>query len=81
MVTKLGQKPSIQVWSWLQEDWSMRRFWPNGVATGSTAMQLETAEQSPQSSQTRSLMKTREVADAARPRFLRRRSSVAQGWS
>src|SRR5207253_3287943 len=58
-VTKLGQKPSMQEKSLLQFDWSIRRLRPNSVSSGCTETQLETAEQSPQPSQTRSLMKTR----------------------
>ena len=43
----------------LQEDWSMARLRPNSVSTGTTERQLDFTLQSPQPSQTSSLMKTR----------------------
>ena len=49
----------MQEKSLLQFDWSIRRLRPNSVSSGCTETQLETDEQSPQPSQTRSLMKTR----------------------
>ena len=49
----------MQEKSLLQFDWSIRRLRPNSVSSGCTETQFETAEQSPQPSQTRSLMKTR----------------------
>ncbi|MPM88850.1 hypothetical protein SDC9_135954 [bioreactor metagenome] len=59
MVTKLGQKPFRHDKSWLHADWLMRRLVPNAVSTGSTDRQLDCTEQSPQPSQTSSLMKAR----------------------
>src|SRR3546814_1829410 len=58
-VTKLGQKPFTQEKSLLQDDWSMARLRPNSVSTGTTETQLDCTEQSPQPSQTSSLMKAR----------------------
>src|SRR5690606_17210110 len=58
-VTKDGQKPSTQEKSLLQEDWSMRRLRPNSVSTGWIETQLDLTPQSPQPSQTSSLMKMR----------------------
>ena len=43
----------------LQLDWSMVRLRPNSVSSGLTETQFESREQSPQPSQTASLMKTR----------------------
>ena len=51
-VTKLGQKPLRQDRSTLQLVGLMRRLRPSAVSTGSIAMQLDCAEQSPQFSQT-----------------------------
>src|ERR1700688_3547544 len=80
-VTKLGQKPLRQEKSLLQLDWSIARFLPNSVSTGTTDRQFEVAEQSPHPSQTRSLMTTRRGGSGERARFLRRRFSAAQVWS
>ena len=80
-VTKLGQKPSRQEKSLLQEDWSISRLRPNSVSTGTTDMQFDFALQSPQPSQTRSLMTTRRAGSSIRPRLRRRRFSAAQVWS
>src|SRR5216683_7082515 len=80
-VTKLGQKPLRQEKSLLQLDWSIARFRPNSVSTGTTDRQFEVAEQSPHPSQTRSLMTTRRGGSAKVPHFLRRRFSAAQVWS
>ena len=77
-VTKLGQKPLMQDRSVLQEDWLIARLRPNSVSFGSTEMQLETAEQSPQPSQTSSLMKARRGETGKAPRLRRRRFSAAQ---
>jgi hypothetical protein len=49
----------MQEKSLLQFDWSIRRLRPSSVSSGCTETQLEACEQSPQPSQTRSLMKTR----------------------
>src|SRR5690606_41759000 len=80
-VTKLGQKPLTQEKSLLQLDWSMTRLRPNSVSSGFTETQLETTPQSPQPSQTRSLMKTRFAGSGKVPRLRRRRFSAAQVWS
>ena len=58
-VTKLGQKPLTQEKSLLQVDWSIARLRPNSVSSGSTDRQFDACEQSPQPSQTSSLMNTR----------------------
>ena len=79
-MTKLGQKPLMQEKSLLQFDWSIARLRPNSVSSGCTETQLEAAEQSPQPSQTRSLMKTR-LGGSDIPRLRRRRFSAAQVWS
>ena len=70
----------------LHEDWLMRRLRPNSVSTGSTDTQELCTLQSPQPSQTASLITTRR-AGSGNPGlpstiFLRRRRfSVAQVWS
>ena len=58
-VTKEGQKPLMQEKSLLQFDWSILRLRPNSVSIGCTATQFDFTPQSPQPSQTRSLMMTR----------------------
>ena len=58
-VTKLGQKPLMQEVSLLQEDWSTARLRPNSVSTGTSATQFDCTPQSPQPSQTSSLMTIR----------------------
>src|ERR1700732_1018394 len=80
-VTKLGQKPLRQEKSLLQLDWSMRRLRPRTVSPGSTATQFDLSEQTPQPSQTASLMKTRSGGSGNLPRLRRRRFSAAQVWS
>ena len=80
-VTKLGQKPLRQVKSLLQADWSIRRLRPSSVSCGWTATQLLATPQSPQPSQTSSLMTTRSSGSAKAPRLRRRRFSAAQVWS
>ena len=65
----------------LQVFWLMRRLRPNSVSTGSTDRQLLCTEQSPQPSQTSSLMTTRLAGSTIVPRLRRRRFSVAQVWS
>ncbi len=77
-VTKLGQKPFRQDRSTLQLVGLMRRLRPSSVSTGSIAMQPDWVEQSPQFSQTASLMTTWRVGCAIEPRLRRRRFSVAQ---
>ena len=59
VVTKLGQNPLRQDRSVLQLVGLMRRLRPCSVSTGSMAMQCDCAVQSPQFSQTRSLITTR----------------------
>ena len=81
VVTKLGQKPFRHDRSVLHAVGEIRRLRPNGVATGSMAMQLDWTVQSPQFSQTRSLIRTVCSAAAMVPRLRRRRFSVAQTWS
>ena len=54
---------------------------PNGVSFGSTLRQLDSTEQSPQPSQTASLMKIRCAGSGNAPRLRRRRFSAAQVWS
>jgi hypothetical protein len=51
------------------------------VSTGSIAMHPDCVEQSPQFSQTCSLMTTWRAGCAIEPRLRRRRFSVAQTWS
>ena len=80
-VTKDGQKPFTQEKSLLQLDWSIWRLRPNSVSTGCTATQFDCTEQSPQPSQTRSLMMTRLSGSGNSPRLRRRRFSAAQVWS
>ena len=77
-VTKDGQKPFTQEKSLLQFDWSIWRLRPNSVSTGCTATQFDCTEQSPQASQTRSLMMTRLSGSGNSPRLRRRRFSDAQ---
>ena len=76
-----GQKPLTQEKSLLQDDWWMRVLRPNSVATGSTLMQLDLTPQSPQPSQTRSLMTVTCGGSSALPRLRARRSSAAHSWS
>ena len=80
-VTKEGQKPSTQLKSLLQDDWSICRLRPSAVSTGTTERQFDFSEQSPQPSQTASLMKTRLRRVGISPRLRRRRFSAAQVWS
>ena len=80
-MTKLGQKPLRQEKSLLQVDWSIWRLRPNAVSTGWMATQFDWAPQSPQPSQTRSLMTMRLSGSGKAPRLRRRRFSEAQVWS
>ena len=59
IVTNEGQKPPTQEKSLLQLDWSIARLVPSSVSTGTTETQFDFAEQSPQPSQTSSLIITR----------------------
>ena len=65
----------------LQDDWSIWRLRPNSVSTGTIETQLEASPQSPQPSQTSSLITTRRGGSAIWPRLRRRRFSAAQVWS
>ena len=65
----------------LQDDWWIWVLRPNSVSFGSTLIQLDFTPQSPQPSQTRSLMNIRLVGSLARPRFRARRNSAAHSWS
>ncbi len=80
-VTKDGQKPLTQEKSLLQLDWSMVRLRPNSVSSGCTETQFDFTPQSPQPSQTSSLMTTRLSGSGNWPRLRRRRFSAAQVWS
>src|SRR6202022_2163922 len=80
-VTKLGQKPFRQEKSLLQVERLIWRLRPNGVSFGSTLRQLDSTEQSPHPSHTRSLMYANFGGSGNRPRFLRRRFSVAHSCS
>ncbi len=62
----------------LQVDWLMARLRPISVSSGSTEMQFDCTEQSPQPSQTAGLMKTRRAGSSSVPRLRRRRFSAAQ---
>src|SRR5581483_3965387 len=76
-VTKEGQKPSAQEKSLLQLDWSIVRLRPNSVSSGCTETQLDLTPQSPQPSQTSSLMITRLSGSGYAPRLRRRLFSAA----
>ena len=62
----------------LQLDWLIVRLRPNSVSSGSTEMQFDCTEQSPQPSQTAALIITRRDGSSIRPRLRRRRFSAAQ---
>ena len=81
MVRNDGQKPLTQEKSLLHDDWWMRVLRPNSVCTGSTLMQLDLTPQSPQPSQTRSLMTMTSAGSSALPRLRARRNSAAHSWS
>ena len=76
-----GQSPCTQEKSRLHEDWSMRVLRPNSVSTGCTDRQFDFAPQSPQPSQTRSLIMTRVAGVGSVPRLRLRRFSAAHAWS
>ena len=78
-VTKLGQKPLTHEKSLLQDDWLIWRLRPNSVSSGSTDRQFDCTEQSPQPSQTASLMTTRLAGSGYSPFFRRRRFSDGAG--
>ena len=77
-LTNDGQKPFTQLKSLLQLDWSISRLRPNSVSFGRIETQLACTEQSPQPSQTASLMKTRRGGSDTSPRLRHRLSSAAQ---
>jgi len=64
--------------SLLHDDWLILRLVPSEVSSGSTDRQLDATEQSPQPSQTASLIKVRRAGSGRLPRLRRRRFSVAQ---
>ena len=80
-VTKLGQNPSTQEKSLLQDDWSIARLRPNSVSSGTTATQFDFTPQSPHPSHTAGLMKARSGGSGYFPRLRLRRFSAAQVWS
>src|SRR3954469_1088700 len=80
-VTNDGQKPCTQEKSLFQLDWSIVRLRPNSVSSGCTETQFDLTPQSPQPSQTSSLMMTRLAGSGNWPRLRRRRFSAAQVWS
>ena len=57
------------------------RLRPNSVSTGATDTQFDLTPQSPQPSQTSSLITTRLAGSGYLPRLRRRRFSAAQVWS
>src|SRR3954465_10139357 len=77
-VTNDGQKPFTQEKSLLQDDWSMVRLRPNSVSSGCTETQFDLTPQSPQPSQTNSLMMTRLSGSGNVPRLRRLRFSYEQ---
>ena len=82
-VTKLGQKPLTHEKSLLHELWSIVRFRPNSVSTGATDTQFDLTPQSPQPSQTSSLMndalrRIGELAALAPAALLRRAGLVVE---
>ena len=80
-VRKEGQSPSRQERSLLQDAWWICVLRPNSVSTGCTERQFDFWPQSPQPSQTRSLIQTRSAGSGALPRLRLRRSSAAHSWS
>ena len=80
-VTKLGQKPVVHEKSLLHDDWLIWRLRPSSVSSGSTDRQFDCTEQSPQPSQTASLMTARLAGSGYSLRLRRRRFSEAQVWS
>ena len=80
-VTKLGQKPLMQLKSLLHELCSMARLRPQSVFSGTMDRQLLCTPQSPQPSHTAGLMKTRLGGSGSCPFLRRRRFSAAQVWS
>src|SRR5450830_20280 len=80
-VTKLGQKPVVHEKSLLQDDWLIWRLRPRSVSSGSTDRQFDCTEQSPQPSQTASLMTARLAGSGYSLRVRRRRVSEAHVWS
>ena len=79
--TNDGHSPRRQLSSLLHEPWLIRVLRPNSVSTGSTDRQFDFTPQSPQPSQTLSLMAMRREASGIRPRLRARRFSFAHSWS
>ena len=77
-VTNEGQSPPRHERSWLQDDAWIRVFGPSSVSTRWSDMQLVSAPQCPQPSQTSSLITTKRFDAGSCPRFWRRRRSLAQ---
>ncbi len=71
----------MQEKSKLQLVWWMAVLRPYGVSIGWTDRQFEMSPQSPQPSQIRSLITTRNPGGATRPRLRARRFSAAHPWS
>ncbi len=71
---KDGQSPFRQEKSWLHEPWWIAVLRPNGVSTGTTDRHEDFSPQSPQPSQTRSLMRMRCGGASSLPRLRSRRS-------
>ena len=65
----------------LHDAWWMRVLRPNSVSTGVTDRQFDVCPQSPQPSQTRSLIITRVLGSASVPRLRLRRFWAAHSWS
>src|SRR5437588_11929966 len=77
-VTNDGQKPFRQEKSLLQLVWSMVRLRPHSVSSGCTETQFDFTPQSPQPSQTSSLLVTRLSGFGNYPRLRRLRFSAAE---
>ena len=78
--TKLGQKPLTQEKSLLHELWSIFRFLPSLVSSGSIDTQLDLRPQSPQPSQTSEFIKILLSGSGNKPFFLLRLFSAAHVW-
>ncbi len=76
-----GQSPFMHEKSKLQLVWWIAVLRPYGVSIGCTDRQFDLSPQSPQPSQMRSLMTTRNSALAILPRVRARRFSAAHAWS
>ena len=80
-VTNEGQSPPRHERSWLQDEAWTRVFGPSSVSTRWSDMQLVSAPQWPQPSQTSSLITTKRFAVGSCFRFWRRRRSLAHSPS